>query len=487
MTLSTWPRTNRHDERIGWSTSAAITAVVAASWAPQLVAPLPGNHVGNVAARYGLHVRNLYDRGVVGSHFGADWQPYRSTPYAHHPPMLNVLDALVGLVPGESTVQLRLAPFLLALSAVPSATWLLRNLCVGWRATLLSVAAMATTGFYWVYGQVMVDLGPILAVAAATVALGRRGPTDSRVRVAAMTALLACLTSWPGIAFSVVLVAAMAASHRDRATATVAAATAAGIATSLAFMVGAGGASDLGQQVDERTGGSTSIGRLVDVVAHDAGGLLPSWYIVVLPIAVVVGLVDRRTRLLTVLSSVLAGGWVLVLPGGAIVHDYWAYLVLIPGLLGMAAVADEAFDRLARIDPPRSVPIAVTTLVAALLLGSFLAMAGGDDADVYVHRPTQAGRLIESTVIPPDQRFAWSIGFTDLRVLSYYLDRPTRVLTDVELADLADDELIFVDLGRLPGWYPVVTAPVAVRRRDGFAFVRADTLRESLDDDPAQR
>ncbi|MEJ7801635.1 MAG: hypothetical protein WKF60_14020, partial [Ilumatobacter sp.] len=413
-----------------------------------------------------------------------DWQPYRSTPYAHHPPLLNVLDALVGLVPGESTVQLRLVPFLLALSAVPTATWLLRTLGVGWRSTLMSVAAMAATGFYWVYGQVMVDLGPILAVAASTVALRRRDPTDRRVRVAAVTALLACLTSWPGIAFSVVLVAAMAVRHRDRATGTVAAAAAAGIATSLAFMVGAGGASDLGQQVGERTGGSTSIGRLVDVVAHDAGELLPSWYMVMLPVAVAVGLVDRRTRFLTVLSSLFAAGWVLVLPDGAIVHDYWAYLVLIPGLLGMAAVADKALDRL---DRPRFVPTTVTALVATLLLGSFLTMVIGDDADVYVDRPTQAGRLIETAVIPADQRFAWSVGFTDLRVLSYYLDRPTRVLTDVELADLADDELIFVDLERLPGWYPVVTAPVAVQRRDGFAFVRADTLRESLDDDPAQR
>ncbi len=118
---------------------------------------------------------------------------------------------------------------------------------------------------------------------------------------------------------------------------------------------------------------------------------------------------------------------------------------------------------------------------------TYLYPRDGDDADVYVHRPTEAGRLIETAALSPDQRFAWSVGFDDLLVLSYYLVRPTRVLTDVEVGVLADDELIFVDLERLPDWYPVVTAPDAVTSRDGFAFVRAAALREALDDDPTRR
>ncbi len=141
-----------------------MTSIVAATWLPYVTGPLAANHLGNVAARYGLQVRNLYERGLLASDLGADWRPYRSTAYAHHPPLLNVLDAVVGLVPGDGTFQLRIAPLLLALAVIPASAALLRSLDVSWAASLLSIGTLVATPMFWVYGPVMFDLGLIARV-----------------------------------------------------------------------------------------------------------------------------------------------------------------------------------------------------------------------------------------------------------------------------------------------------------------------------------
>lgn len=479
------PRT----DRAGWTGVAAITALVMLTWAPRLMNPLPGNHIGNVAARYGLHVRNLYDDGIVGSHFSADWLPYRTTPYAHHPPLLNVLDGIVGLLPGETTFQVLLVPFLLAATAIPAAAWLLREIGFGWTATLLANGSMVATGYFWVYSQVMVDLGPILALAAGVVRL-RAGSPGRRLETAvAALAFVTALTSWPGIAFAAALVAWLWIRRRNRGAVRVVIAAAIGVTLSLVFMIGAGGAGALVDQTGERTtGGSYPMITILRRVRLDLVDLMPWWYLVVFPVAIVVGLLDRRTRSLVAVSSTFAVGWILALGNGAYAHDYWAYLLLVPGLLGIAALvdlADRAMRRPTWVGPGRRHLGTVLVSVAGFgVLATFVHMAYGPMAAEYVHRPTDGGRLIEQVDLPPDQRFAWVVGFDFGRVLAYRLDRPVAGLTDVELPDLADDELILVDLDRLPSWYPVVTAPTPISEHNGYAFVRADSLREALSDDP---
>ena len=82
--------------------------------------PLGDNHFGRVGGRYALHVRNLFADGLIGSSWSANWKPYVSVPYAHHPPLLNMLDAAVSGLPGDDPYQVMLAPHLLALLAIPA-------------------------------------------------------------------------------------------------------------------------------------------------------------------------------------------------------------------------------------------------------------------------------------------------------------------------------------------------------------------------------
>jgi hypothetical protein len=468
---------------------AAVTAAVAASWAPLLAAPLGDNHLGRVIGRYALHMRNLHQDGLVGSRFSADWSPYASGPYAHHPPLLNLLDALATTaLPGDGVYQLRIAPYLLALLAIPAAAGLLRGLGIRWLPTLLAVGAMVVTGFYWVYSPIMFDLGPILALAAVVVRLRRRpDPSRRLVGLGCAAALLATLGSWPGIAFAAALVLWLLAGTRrpaspspplpprgsrrprterlDRTTVPVVAAAVAGLAVSLAFMVGVHGTGVLAEQTELRAAGGGF--TVTDFIGRQVGylrDLLPIWYLALFPVSVAAGLVDRRTRYLTAVSAVFAAGWVLVLNNGAFIHDYWAYLVLVPGLVGMAALLDRF--------PLHRVAVALAGLVLVIGFGT---MVSGGTGQRYLHEPTGAGRLAATHQPPSSQEYAYHAGLGAPRWLAYYWDLQPRDVSGGLPAAAGPADLVIVDTARLPEWLPDTIDVAAQRGR--YAVVRVAEIR----------
>jgi hypothetical protein len=469
-------------DRWGPSLVAAMTVAVALSWLPLLTDPLGDNHPGRVAARYGLHIRNLYERGLLASKFSAEWVPYRDEPYAHHPPLLNILDALIGLLPGDGEYQLRIAPLLLALVAIPAGAALLRAFGMRWSATVIAVGAMSVTGYYWIYGQVMFDIGLVLALSAAIVALGSQPvPSVRLVRVTAALALVAALASWPGIAFTVAMgVWLWRKRGFDRSTRVVLGAGAIGLAVSLAFMFGVHGWNALADQADTRTtGGEYTAGEFVDRIWGYMRQLLPGWYRLVLPVALIAGVADRRTRAYVVLSAVFAGSWVVLLNDGAYIHDYWGYLVLVPGLVGTAALVDRIVGRTSTLPIPAPVKAIGAIACAALLAVTFVTLAFGSTADRYLHRPTDAGALIEHAELPADQQYAWNVGFASGRVLAYYWQLPPRRVTSAALDGMGDDEIVLVNLLRVPSWYPTSDVPI-LDQQGRYALVRASDLRSAV-------
>lgn len=459
-----------------------MTSIVAATWLPFITGPLAANHLGNVAARYGLQVRNLYERGLLGSDLGADWRPYRSTAYAHHPPLLNLLDAIVGLVPGDGAYQLRIAPFLLALSVIPASAALLRSVDVSWPATLLSIGALVATPMFWVYGPVMFDLGIIAALAAAVVRV--RSGDDRLLWAATGLAVVVTLASWPGVAFGWALVGwTFAGRGRDRATVVVAAGAAVGTLLSLGYVFGISGWSTLADQTETRTGdGSFDLTAFTRTVGGHLDALLPTWYLVALVPAVVVGVVDRRTRFPTAVASVFALAWLLVLNQGAQVHDYWGYLLLAPGLLGTAAALDRGLaytERRNRLAGP-----ALVVGVAAVTATTFLTTAIGGPATEYLRHPGDGGRAIAGVTPPPTQTTAWIVGFRYGRLLSYAWDLPVREVSDLDVGQVDADDVIVVDIRRLPDWWPSAAPPTTTATGGDVLIVTAGALVTALDDDP---
>jgi hypothetical protein len=451
----------------GWLGVSAITAVVAVSWLPLLTAPYGDNHLGRVQGRYALQLRNLQELGFADSRFGADWSPYSETPYAHHPPLPNLLSWLFGMLPGDGAWQVRLGPYLLALLALPAAAALLRGFGLRWPPTLVAVGLMAVTGYFWFYGVLMFDIGTILALSAAVVHLRRHPqPQPWLVAGACVAAVLATLGSWPGVAFAAGLgIWLLMARRLDRVTVLVGASMVIGVAASLGYAFGVHGLDALADQTELRTaGGSFTATEFVNRQLRWLSDLLPAWYLLLLPFGVFAGLADRRTRFFTAMSAVLAAGWVLVFNNGAFVHDYWAFLVLVPGLVGMGALLDQLAGRL---------PAFVSALAGIGLAAGFAVMVFGPAGQDYVYRPADAGRLVAEHPPAAGQQYAWHDGLPAPRWLAYYWNLPPREATAGALAERAGPgDLVVVNMDRPPdGWAELRITPLAQEGRYALFLV----------------
>lgn len=470
---------SRRADRWGWFGVAAITAMVAVSWAPQLALPFGDNHFGRIFARHALHLKNFQEKGLVDSGFTADWSPYTTAGYAHHPPLLNMLDVLFGLLPGVGAYEILIGPYLLGLLMVPAAAALLRGFGIGWLATLVSIGVMVATGFFWLYSPLMFDMSLILGLSAAIVRL-RQQPEPSRrlVVVACVFAVLATLASWPGVALSAVLGLWLLAARRfDRPTIAVGASMVLGVAVSMAFVVGVSGMEIISSQTEYRTAGGDFTAR--EFLARQyrfAETLLPIWYFVLLPLGVVAGLLARRTRFFVALATAFAAGWVILLNNGSFIHDYWAYPVLIPGVVGMGVLADWIGKRL----PTRI--FAGSVLAAGLGLAvAFGSIAYGQTARNAVYRPAEAGRLIADNPPNPGQEYVWSPGISAPRWIAYYWDLPPRTLDQQTLIDQAKpDDLVLIRLDRRPAWIPQPAVEEPVAREGRYVLIRISDIRAAV-------
>ncbi|MDG4764978.1 hypothetical protein O7632_12840 [Solwaraspora sp. WMMD406] len=463
-------------DRWGWTAVAAITAAVAASWAPQLALPFGDNHVGRIFARHGLHLQNLQEKGIVGSSFSADWSPYSDQPYAHHPPLLNLLDASFGALPGSGAYEILIGPFLLGLLVVPAAAALLRAFAIGWLPTLLAVATMAATGFFWLYSPLMFDMGLILALSAAVVALrSRPEPPRWLVVGGCVAALLTTLASWPGIALAAVLGLWLLAARRvDRVTVAVGASMVVGVVVSLAFIVGVSGMADLTSQTEFRTAGGGFTARQFLVRQRDyATEMLPTWYLVLFPFAALAGLIVRRTRFYLLVTLTFVGAWVIGLNNGSFIHDYWAYPVLIPGVVAMGALFDVLAGRLPRLAVGTGTVAAGTGLAVA-----FGAIVFGPMARDYVYRPADAGRLVAAHQPGPDQRRGWVVGITTPRWVSYYWGLPPQALHPDLLDEAGSDDLVLFRPDRRPDW--IAPSVPTIDTEGGYGLTRVGDIRAAL-------
>ncbi|MFY1637144.1 hypothetical protein ACN27F_28380 [Solwaraspora sp. WMMB335] len=466
----------RRADRWGWFGVAAITAAVAATWAPQLALPFGDNHVGRIFARHGLHLRNLQEKGLIGSSFSADWSPYSNQAYAHHPPLLNMLDVVFGLLPGSGAYEILIGPFLLGLLMVPAAAALLRAFAIAWIPTLVAVAAMVATGFFWLYSPLMFDMGLILALSATIVALRKRtDPPRWLVVCACVTALLTTLASWPGIALAAVLGLWLLVARRlDRVTVAVGASMVLGVLVSLAFIVGVSGMADLSSQTEFRTAGGGFTTRQFLVRQRDyATELLPDWYLVGFPIAAIAGLLVRRTRFFLLVTLTFVGFWVIGLNNGSFIHDYWAYPVLIPGVVAMGALLDVITRRIPR-------PAAASAGIAAGigLSVAFGAIAFGPTARDYVYEPADGGRLVDAYPPGPQQERAWVMNISTARWVAYYWDLPPATMNPDLLPKAQPDDLVLFRTDLRPEWVPESVPVVDAEGR--YGLLRVADIRSAL-------
>ena len=202
--------------RSGWTAVALMSVAMLALWLPDLDLPLGNSDDGRIVAFSGLHARNFWDLGPVESAWGARVDPFvrpefdvapRSDPpveavtYAHHPPLKDWMSIGSAGLFGQSLPALRIPSFLMGAATLAFVASLLRACRLRWGPVLLSMGAMACTGFFYVYGRLGVSFSLLLASAAA-VAWLRRTEQPPRWALAGtgLLAALCAVQSWIGLA-----------------------------------------------------------------------------------------------------------------------------------------------------------------------------------------------------------------------------------------------------------------------------------------------
>ena len=512
---------------------ALIAAVLVAAWLPDLDLPLGNSDDGRILGLFGLQARNFWELGVVDSSFGAVVEPYvraaydvapRAEPppdavtYAHHPPLQVFMSVVSTGVLGDSAAALRVPGLLVGAATVVFMASLLRSRGLAWGPTLLAVAAMASTGFYYVYARISVSFSLLLAaIAAVSWALHSADRRGRRTLVVAGFAALAAMQSWIGIAaMGLVMLWLLATGHRDdseppegdsspsvgaavparrrrlpvswlpdgrrRLLTAVAAGTALGAGATALWMLSAAGVEDLANQVALRTGNEVGgagsptftfgefLARQWRFATEEM--LVPVWLRVLLVPCLLAGLIDRRTRAPTAITLLVAAALTFGVQQGAWVHRLWNFPWLAPVTIGFAALADWVRGLIPR--PWRPLPAALATVAIA---GTLVAVAGGSTRQRYITDPADAGTVLEQVGNLPGSELAWTLPpVTSPTWVSYYLDMRVMRLNEEHLDDLDGSDVVVLRADRVPDFFPEGALSDPLAAHNDFVVISASKL-----------
>jgi hypothetical protein len=411
---------------------------------PSLFDPFGQTEEGVNATIWGLGARNLLAEGPLDSELGARVAPFpgpgpRVGIYAHHPPLPVWVSALVQLF-----TQAEAGPRLAALGTAGLTLLLLfrvLRLLVQERLALLATAAIATAPYVLVYGRLLTTLTlatPLFLLALEAVL--RRSLRDEPWRwplVAVFAGLV--LSSWDGALGAAVLALHVAwvelrAGGWRRASAW-ARALAPGLAAAVTLIaVGAwlvwanGGAEAMIWQFRYRS--SSNLPGAWDWLGKQlgflGGGLGWGTLALLASAAVWLPLVARPRGLgaALLLSAVPGLGMLLIFRQGADRHPFWAFNLILPAAIAIAAVLHTLHAR-----RPGRVAIAVALLAVQGVVGLRLA---GDQLGRERVLNARGALLREVFREHPASTIRFVSAYNFYPFASWYLDRPIEVVPGVE-------------------------------------------------------
>jgi 4-amino-4-deoxy-L-arabinose transferase-like glycosyltransferase len=350
-----------------------IAAFVAAGWW-RFTAPFADNHDGSNGGVWVDSAREIVEHGPIASRLGS--QLFTGGTYAHHPPLIAWVTAVGDWAGNGAAFADRLPVILGALATIGLLVLLLRDLDLQWIAIAAGVGVALGTPLFFVYGP-MIDTLPLsLPIGVALLALWRRRTVHGSAPgwLLGLVAAACVLSSWEAaLLVGVTCLASMLLGRRDTAVLRHLAPTFIGAAVGLvalgAWLLWASGS--LGPLLDQlrmRSGsGQTDVG-LGDSLQQQwaiLGRVLGPVRWLLLP-AAIVGLADRRTRLVMLVLVPTTVLYPLALREAA-VHDFWNLWFVAPFAIGVAAAVDWLARR-ARTTPARAVLAAgVAVAVVATL------------------------------------------------------------------------------------------------------------------------
>lgn len=519
----------------GWTVVALICVGVFALWAPDLDLPLGNSDDGRIFGRAGIQARNFWELGPAESRFGARTDPFiraefdvppRAEPpleavtYAHHPPLKQFLTIISVGALGDSPSAVRITDFLLGVATVAFLAAVLRAVGMGWGPTLIATLVMVSTGFFYVYARMGISFSMLLALTAA-IAWLRQAAQPSRWALAGagVLAALTAMHSWIAIASLGLLlpwlfVGTVQHRHREAGswraasalprglagwirlgwspglTAVSIGAVAGGLLTA-AWLLNATDISELSERVAFRTGNDVStaaeqaqftfgefLRRQWTFASHE---LLTSWWLRLLFFpALIAALLDRRTRGPAVVTLAVAASLTFALQQGAWIHRLWNFPWVAPTAIGVAALADAVRRALRGWAARLRVPLGSAAAAIALMTLGFVVT--GSTRDFYLDRPADAGAVLSQARDAPavaESELVWfTEGIWTPRWISYYLDRPTWMLDETTLDEVAPTDVILVRNDRIPDFVPPTALAKPLAAGEEFTLLAAAMMFE---------
>ena len=488
----------------GWTAVALLCVVVLAVWLPDLDLPLGNSDDGRLVGRAGLQARNFWELGPLESGFGARTDPYvrtgfdvepRSDPpiaavsYAHHPPLATFIAAASVGILGDNLAALRIAAFCIGAAAIAFMAVLLRGCGLRWGPTLVAVGAMASTGFFYVYGRIGVGFSLLVASAAAVAWLrNTERPTRWALLGIGALAAAAAMQSWIALASLALLALWLFGSRASRpddpgaksaegplrslgrwlasgwspALAALVAGSVAGAIITAVWLLNGSGVAELSGQVSVRTARGAATGghpfgfgeflsRQWSFATDEL--MVPPWLRVLLAPALAAGLIDRRTRVPTAITLAMAATLTFGFQQGAWTHRLWNFPWLAPVTIGLASL----LDAVRRVMPVR-VRAPAGLIAGAVAAATIIAVVSGGTRDRYLSDPARLGEALEqaaSTEGAQRAELVWTgPGLPTPRWASYYLDVPAWGLEEDRLDELEDSDLVIVRASLIPDYFP---------------------------------
>ena len=472
--------TETSNEKLVTKIAVSIMALfLLVSWIPAFGMPLGDSHEGRVLGQFSLHMKNFWSMGVVASSFGASWEPFSDIPYTHHPPILTFLHVIVSAIIGEGLKQIKLISYVAGVLTIPALFSMGKNLGINSKSVTISILVLITTPWWWVYGRLGLGLLPNVLM-IGTILAATEKPTKQKTIVASLATFFAVAASWHGVfLFPFLWFQTWRRRKFDQLTFSLMGVSILGGLVILLWVSQGGGLGELGDHIGERVERDWTWNQFAERQWDFSQTLLPLWYTILALPALVVGLIDSRTRHLTtsLISMVLV--FALVPSNGAWVHDYWNFPILLTLFPGFAVMSEWIFSFIKekiRLEKTDSITLGVFLSLALVLI---LVLQPVTLHKNYFEETSDAGELVASTELSSSQKTAWHLPQVPWPTwVSNKWNVPTASLLNAEdLGTVPSEDIVLFRIDRLPDWLDEKIGFAIEDQKGKYATVTAHVMK----------
>ena len=475
--------TETSNEKLITKIAVSIMALfLLVSWIPAFGMPLGDSHEGRVLGQFALHMKNFWSMGVVASSFGASWEPFSDIPYTHHPPVLTFLHVIVSSIIGEGLKQIKLISYVAGVLTIPALFSMGKNLGINSKAVTISILFLITTPWWWVYGRLGLGLLPNVLM-IGTILAATEKPTKRKTVIASLATFFAVAASWHGVfLFPFLWFQTWRRRKFDQLTFSLMGASILGGLAILLWVSQGGGLSELGDHIGERVERDWTWNQFAERQWDFAQTLLPLWFTILALPALVVGLVDSRTRFLTtsLISMVLV--FALVPSNGAWIHDYWNFPILLTLFPGFAVMSEWIFSFIKEkisLEKTDSITLGGFLLLASVLI---LVLQPVSLHENYFDETSDAGELVTSIELSSGQKTAWHLPQVPWPTwVSNKWNVPTASLLNAEdLGTVPSEDIVLFRIDRIPDWLDGKIEFAIEDQKGRYATVTAHVMKQHV-------